>query len=246
MPKYVWKTQSGKFAAEVYVKETQSSKYISSHDTIEEAEYVQITTEKDHHWLGMPEVIPESAFGFTYRMTHKETGQQYLGAKQLYFWDGPVGGYKCSDPSDEEFDKELWKESDWKLYTSSSKVINKMINEEPWRFHYEVIELHRNKLDLFYSELKTQIELDVLHATDADGNYVYLNANIMGVEYRPAVPKAALKVVRLASQKAMRDYYLKPTLCEACGSVLPFGETQCPKQPMFGKGDCNEQRASNG
>jgi len=251
--KYVYYREGKEFAskpwyAQVYDGTPKKVRTIGTYATAAEAHYAQITTERGHHWEGMPAIVPDDVFGFTYVMTHRETGRMYLGAKQLYFWAGPTGGWKVSDPRDPEFDKSLWVASDWKEYCGSSKVVKKIITKEgPHAFTYEVTKLHHDKLSLFHGELVEQMEADVLHATDEDGNYIYLNEQIMGVEYRPKVPRIKLLKARDESAKAVREYYLNPRLCEDCGVVIPYGETQCPGAPVFGNGGCNgRQHISNG
>ena len=131
--------------------------------------------------------------------------------------------------------------SDWRSYTSSSKVIKEIVDAEgPWAFDYEVVQLHHNKLDLFYGELKDQMDADVLRAVDDDGHYIYYNEQIMGVEYRPKVPRAKLIAAREKAEKNLRDYMLKPLICNDCGEVIPYGQTNCAGKPMFGGGSCKE------
>lgn len=238
MSKYVYKRPWGKYEAKIHLGGGKLE-YVGIYETRAEAEYQQIMAERGHHWQGMPKVVPDDVFGFTYCMTHKETGRMYLGAKQLFFWSGPRGGYKCSDPRDPEFDKTLWIESDWRTYTGSSKTVKGIVEKEgPQAFYYDVTKLHHNKLELFHGELEEQLEADVLNATDDNGDYVYLNEQVMGVEYRPIVPRAKLRLVRESSQQAVRDYYLRPNVCDDCGTVIPFGQSRCTNAPMFGNGGC--------
>ena len=247
--KYVYKRnrKTNPWYAQVYDKTTRVLRTIGTFASADEAHYAQLLADKGHHWQGMPEVIPKEVFGFLYRMTHKSTGKIYIGAKQLYFWDGPQVGYKCSNPVDPEFDKTLWKDSDWREYHSSSKTIEKIGKDEGIHaFDYEVISFHTDKLDLFKSELDLHIELDVLEAVNEDGDYVYYNENIMGQAYRPPVPIAKLRAIRETTAQQARDYYLKPKVCEDCGEVIPFGESQCAQKPMFGNGGCNGKQMGNG
>jgi len=250
--KYVYYREGKEYAdkpwyAQIYDPTTQKVRTIGTYATVAEAHYAQITEEHGHHWEGMPTVIPDDIFGFTYKMTHRATGRMYLGAKQLYFWDGPTGGWKVSDPRDPEFDRELWVESDWRDYCGSSKITKAMVAKEgPHAFTYEITQLHHDKLGIFHGELVEQMEADVLNAVDEDGNYVYLNEQIMGVEYRPKAPRAKVLQMRDSSAQDMRNYYLNPRLCEDCGSVIPFGESQCPGKPVFGNGGCTHERAANG
>ena len=248
--KYVYrrkeKGRKKEWYAQVYDRDERKLRTIGVFDTAEQAHRAQLLAERGHHWQGMPQVIPKNVFGFTYVMTHRRTGRMYLGAKQLLFWAGPQGGWKVTNPEDPEFDRDLWVESDWREYTSSSKVINAIVDKEgPEAFTYEVVELHSSKLELFYSELKQQMDADVLNAVDDDGNYIYYNEQIMGQEYRPKAPRAKLLAIRDASAKKMQEYYLNPRLCSDCGAVIPYGDSTCPGKPVFGNGGCNE-RAANG
>ena len=243
--KYVYKRarKTNPWYAQVYDRTTKELRTIGTYATSQEAHYAQLLADKGHHWQGMPEKIPGTVFGFIYSMTHKESGRQYIGAKQLFFWNGPQGGFKCSNPVDPEFDKTLWHESDWREYASSSKKLSVIVDAEGKEaFDYEIISLHTDKLDLFMSELLLQVELNVLDETDSNGEYVYYNENIMGQAYRPVVPIAKLRVIREDTAAKARDYYLRPNVCEGCGEVIPFGENQCPKKPLFGNGDCNAKR----
>ena len=249
--KYVYKRErkTNPWYAQVYDRSTRALRTIGTYATPEEAHYAQIVAEKGHHWEGMPTVIPDNIFGFTYKMTHRATGRMYLGAKQLFFWSGPTGGWKVSDPRDPEFDRTLWVESDWRDYTGSSKVTKAMVAKEgPHAFTYEITQLHHDKLSIFHGELVEQMEADVLNAIDDNGDYIYLNEQIMGVEYRPKAPRAKVLEMRDKTAEAAKAYYLNPVLCEDCGGVIPFGETTCPGKPLFGNGGCNDgnKRTANG
>ena len=236
-------TRNGRYEAQVW-KRNGKPKSIGVFDTPEEASYVRKCKLDGNHWELMPEERQEY-FGFVYQMTHKETGKLYIGSKQFHFWDGPVGGYKCTDPNVEEWDPTLWKDSDWHQYKSSATDIAAAAKVAPWEWEYKVLSLHKNKLSLNLAEVHMQIERGVLTTTDANGDYLYLNGNIMGKEYRPPVPIEKLRAMREDSKQALRDYYLKPTLCTSCGMVLPFGETRCPQAPLFGDGDCNGTNKTN-
>lgn len=214
----------------------------AGYKTPEEANYARRVVQYGHHWEGMAE-DREDFFGFTYCITERATGKKYLGAKQFFYWDGPVRGYKCTDPRDSDWDSSLWRDGEWAKYVSSSKVLQGIIGDRPHLFQFEVVRMHHNKLDLFHAELTQQIEADVLNAVDADGNYIYFNEQIMGVEYRPPVPKAKLKAAREAAETKVRDYYLRPNVCGGCGEVIPYGERQCPSSALFGNGGCDERRS---
>lgn len=180
-----------------------------------------------HHWEDMPKEI-DNYFGFVYTMTDRETGKIYIGSKQFMFWNGPRGGYKCTTPMDKEFfDPTLWVPSDWPQYTSSSRLVNKMASQRPWSFEYKVLHLAKSKLELHLLEIQEQVDRNVLQALDEDGEYVYLNENIMGVEYRPPVPRGQLYAAKAEAERQVRDYYLRPEVCSKCNRILPYGETKC-------------------
>ena len=244
LPKGVYlDTRNGRYEAQVW-KRNGKPKSIGVFDTPEEASYVRKCKLDGHHWTGMPEDRSDY-FGFTYEMRHKATGRLYIGSKQLHFWNGVQGGYKCTEPTSDQWDGSLWHESDWREYKSSAVDVARAATEEPWAWDYRVIGLHKNKLSLNLSEVMSQVEANVLEATDANGDYLYLNANVMGKEYRPAVPMAKLIAQVEDSKAALRDYYLKPTMCSRCNSLIPFGDTRCPNAPLFGDGDCNEPHNTN-
>lgn len=206
--------------------------------TFEECEYARHLALYNHHWYNMPHDTSK-AFGFLYKMTHQKTGLSYIGSKQFYYWDGPRGGFKCTDPSDEWWDPKAWKHGNWETYCSSSVPIGKIIERgNPWDFKYECIGLYSDRLSLIRAEIDLQVKLDVLNATDDDGNYLYLNANIARVAFRPPFKLKGLKDKIKDSKEALREYYLKPRVCESCMEAIPFGETRCPNAPLIGDGPC--------
>ena len=245
LPKGVYLDKgTGRFEAQVWKRNNGKVMSVGVYDTPAEAKYMRKLALDGHHWDLMPEDRQEN-FGFIYQMTHRATGKLYIGSKQFHFWDGPVGGWKCTDPNVDEWDASLWKDSDWHSYKSSATDVAKDASETPWAWEYKVLSLHKNKLSLNLAEVHMQIERGVLTTTDANGDYLYLNGNIMGKAYRPPVPIEKLRAMREDSKAALRDYYLKPTLCTKCGTMLPFGETRCPQAPLFGDGDCNGSHKTN-
>lgn len=203
-------------------------KDIGAYDTKDEAWYRYKVYDKGHHWVGM---IQGPYFGFIYKMTHKATGKIYIGLKQRFHWTGPVGGYKCTDPSDDRWEPLAWKESDWHLYTSSSKDVNKMIQEgNIWDWEYEVLEMCEDKLKLHLAEVAWQMKLNVLEELDEDLSYKYLNRNIASKIFRPTYTPSELKEAKDKTLRGLKAYYLKPKLCTICGSIIPWGYPQCCKE----------------
>ena len=105
---------------------------------------------------------PGDHFGFVYQITHKESGKSYIGCKHLY-------RYKKTKRTTE---------SDWKYYCSSSKYLQPDIKKFGKRaFSFVILLLWKNKRDLYYDEMKMQVDLDVL------GSDNYYNKNIGGKRF---------------------------------------------------------------
>ena len=224
MPKGIYKLKGDRWRASVW-QEGGELIWQRTFDTQWEAEYHRQMFQHDHKWEGMEE---GPYFGFVYLITNRKTGKMYVGKKQLYFWDGPVGGFKCTDPSDEWWTPGAWQESDWKEYRTSQKELSAEIySGEPWDFKYEVLHMCKDKLSLHLAEVGEQIQRDVLEATDEAGEYQYYNKNIASMVFRAPFKKADLVKVREESALKMRDYYLKPVLCPSCDRVIPYGEDNC-------------------
>ena len=105
---------------------------------------------------------PNDHFGFVYQITHKESGKSYIGCKHLY-------KYKKTKRTTE---------SNWKYYCSSSKYLEPDIKKFGKRaFSFVILLLCKNKRDLYYNEMKMQVDLDVLGSDD------YYNKNIGGKRF---------------------------------------------------------------
>ena len=227
--KGVYEKDGGKkFQAVIWEATTGRLTYHGSYGTFEHADYVRTTTLHGHHWHRSSILDADDYFGFIYLMTNVKTGKKYIGSKQLYFWDGPVGGFKCTDPKDEWFDRKAWRESDWRYYTGSSKEINMEISKgNVYDFRFEILEGYHNKLELHLGEIRHQQKCDVLEATDSLGNYLYYNKNISGCIFRPPYSLEEAKSLREKEVEDMRNYYLKPTPCGTCGKIIPFASSKC-------------------
>jgi len=105
---------------------------------------------------------PNDHFGFVYQITHKESGKSYIGCKHLY-------RYKKTKRTTE---------SNWKYYCSSSKYLAPDVEKLGKRaFSFVILLLCKNKRDLYYNEMKVQVDLDVLGSDD------YYNKNIGGKRF---------------------------------------------------------------
>ena len=105
---------------------------------------------------------PNDHFGFVYQITHKESGKSYIGCKHLYKYRKTI----------------RTTESDWKYYCSSSKYLEPDIKKFGKKaFSFVILLLCKNKRDLYYNEMKVQVDLDVLGSDD------YYNKNIGGKRF---------------------------------------------------------------
>ena len=128
--------------------------------------------------------FPDNTFGFVYRVVHKPTGKAYIGKKVLYFqrkvkltqkdlkmYEGVVGrkpSYKLAI-----------KESNWKDYWGSNKLLKEVMDLEPIdNFERHIIKTAPNKKLLTYYETKYQFVYQVLEKPNE-----YFNDNILGKFY---------------------------------------------------------------
>jgi hypothetical protein len=184
---------------------------------------------KEHHWEGADKEKQEKSFGFIYRITNRLNGRLYLGSKQLYYWDGPRGGYKCTDPTSPLFDRKAWKPGEWEFYTSSSEELNKDIQVlGAHNFRFQILCYAPTRLQLHMEEITRQIMENVLEARTEDGaTYLYYNKNIARMEFRPDYfPEDAMEQ-REQEMEEVRQYYLKPEVCTSCNRILPYKTIQC-------------------
>tara|TARA_Y100001951_G_C11281843_1_gene265920 strand:- start:331 stop:963 length:633 start_codon:yes stop_codon:yes gene_type:complete len=108
---------------------------------------------------------PDAHLGFVYQITNHDSGKKYIGCKHL--WKFSKGKRSRA--------------SEWRYYCSSSKYLIPDIKElGKKKFKFEILMLCNNKRNLYYNEMKLQVELGVLESED------YYNANIGGLRfYRP-------------------------------------------------------------
>ncbi len=107
--------------------------------------------------------MPEGSVGFVYVITDRETGKYYIGKKSLYSTvrKPPLKGYKRK--------RVITKESNWKVYQSSSKEVQSWIDPER-----KILTYCKSKKELTYREIEALIKMNVLE-DDAS-----LNENISG------------------------------------------------------------------
>lgn len=129
------------------------------------------------HWES-DHFCPDDWYGFIYRITNVLDGRQYIGRKNFtHTTRKKVKGRKNR--------KKVITEAQWRYYTSSSKQINKEIEEfGKDRFKFEIIELCLTKGDLTYRESEIQWNEKVLSAKLPTGEFKYYNRMIGAVKFR--------------------------------------------------------------
>ena len=101
------------------------------------------------HWEYKKNPDIKSHFGFVYRITHKKTKKAYIGCKQYFV---TRKGKKI--------------ESNWKVYTGSSKHLNEEIKRlGKKQFRFQIVGEYKNKRSLRYYECYYQMIYHVLTST---------------------------------------------------------------------------------
>ena len=116
----------------------------------------------------------DGQFGFVYRITNIQTGQQYMGRKYFTSRRKPRGGKR-----------RVTSESDWKKYYGSSDELKsdvKRLGKE--NFKREILSLHPTPGKVNYEETKQLFLNNVLQENLTDGTPAYYNSNILGRYYR--------------------------------------------------------------
>ena len=228
--KGVYERPNGLYQARVW-EHDGSLETVGTFQSPEEAAYRRKVYLNGHHWEGMKH-DPENYWGFIYLVEDTQTGMKYVGRKQYRLWDGPTGGYKCTDPRDPEWFTEIaWRENDWKLYTGSCEPLNKEISRRGvHNFRFSVLNLAPDKLSLHLMEIEELVRRDVLEAVDSNGDYLYYNANIASQEFRAPFRKKDIKVAESITNTDVKKYYLRPSMCRKCGGVMLYpGDGRCTR-----------------
>lgn len=127
--------------------------------------------------------MPDNTFGFIYQIIHLETGQFYIGRKNLQLKKTKKIGKKAQalqEGKGRKKTKEVkYEESDWITYWSSSKIIHKMVEEQgPQVFRREILEYAYSPKQLSFLEAEYQFKAEVLRNPKA------LNENIQARYFR--------------------------------------------------------------
>lgn len=103
----------------------------------------------------------EVPFGFIYLITNKATNKKYIGKKQCLtvLKRAPLKGKKNK--------RHKTVETDWRVYTSSSRQLNEDIEKQGKDdFTFEILRFCDSKWQLAYEETKIQFEKEVLLSDD--------------------------------------------------------------------------------
>ena len=132
------------------------------------------------HWKYAEIINIDDWFGFIYRIVELSTGKEYIGKKQ--FWSFTKKAVKGKTNK-----KTVKKESNWKIYTSSSTHINEaIVNNGIENYSFFIESLHKTRGSLFYAEVEKQIKENVLREKLEDGiTPKYYNRQIAGVKFIP-------------------------------------------------------------
>ena len=122
------------------------------------------------HWEYKKNPDIKSHFGFVYRITHKKPKKAYIGCKQYFV---TRKGKKI--------------ESNWKVYTGSSKHLNEEIKRlGKKQFRFQIVGEYKNKRSLRYYECYYQMIYHVLTSTlEGTDEPAYYNNYVGGKFYRP-------------------------------------------------------------
>ena len=113
-------------------------------------------------------------FGYVYRITNLQTGQQYIGRKYFVQKRKPRGG-----------GRRRTSESNWKQYWGSSKELNadrKRLGSDT--FSREILSTHATAGRVNYEETRQLFINNVLTEALDNGEPAYYNSNILGRYYK--------------------------------------------------------------
>ena len=137
--------------------------------------------------------MPEDVFGFIYKITNGKTNEFYIGKKQvLSVRKRNFGKKEIAALEDKRMKKYEYvtKESDWKEYRSSNKVVKGWFDENEKalsegrnddinaQLKLEILRFCSSKKSLTYYELQEQFAHDVL------SDELALNDNLLGKFFR--------------------------------------------------------------
>lgn len=124
--------------------------------------------------------FPEGTYGFVYELFSRETGQRYIGKKQLYSYHKKVG--KVFNEKTKRWNKVVETtatESNWQKYLGSSTEVADLVKRDgKENFERRILCCCKSKKELTFREVQHQILNSVLE------NPKYVNSNILGKFFR--------------------------------------------------------------
>ena len=136
------------------------------------------------HWSFPEQLDHENAFGFIYLIKNINTGMMYIG-KKIFRGTGKINKGKPSN---------------WRVYTSSSKDINSMIEEvgiDSFEFH--VLEQYYTRGGLSWAETWSQCYVEV-----PTNNHIWYNRFIDKVQWRSSEVVSARHRKRLTKLAGLK------------------------------------------
>ena len=125
--------------------------------------------------------MPDNVFGFIYKILNTETGEYYIGKKQVVSVRKRNFGKKeiaaLEDKRMKKYEM-VTKESDWKTYRSSNQAVKNWFIKDSNLCSLEILRFCKSKKSLTYYELQEQFAHDVL------SDELSLNDNLLGKFYR--------------------------------------------------------------
>jgi hypothetical protein len=114
------------------------------------------------HWILNESVkITDQTFGFIYEITNTVTNKKYIGKKQC---QSKIKRKPLKGKTRNRID---YKESDWRIYTSSSNDLNDEIKKYgKEKFIFKILKICDSKWALAYYEIKEQMDKKVLFRDD--------------------------------------------------------------------------------
>ena len=100
------------------------------------------------HWLYKNKILeeaPEGVFGFVYLITNIKTEKKYIGRK--YF-----GKTRRVKKKGTKRRKVIRKDSDWRTYIGSSKILQESITKRKSNFKFEILAFGKTKGQVNYIE----------------------------------------------------------------------------------------------
>lgn len=107
---------------------------------------------KQNNW-GIDESTINNYTGFIYKLTNIKTMEWYIGSKNFY------SHRKETKKSSLKFGKRVKKESDWKVYQSSSVIVSQWPSDD---IQCEVLYLCITKYEMAYREIQALMESEAL------------------------------------------------------------------------------------